>query len=57
MHSILIPYINSAMKHTSFGTTSTAFIAWGGSLVASIAATVVLRRFFPPFANLIFGGR
>ena len=57
MHTITIPYIGVAMKRIPIGPTIAAFVAFGSSIAISIAAAVILRRFFPRFANVIFGGR
>jgi peptidoglycan/LPS O-acetylase OafA/YrhL len=57
MHPIWLSYLGIAMKHVPIGKTVAAFVAFGGSIATSIAAAVILRRFFPRFANVVFGGR
>lgn len=59
MHLIIIVYIDIVVKRASNVNLRTIgeFIAFFGSIAASIAGAVVLRRFFPRFANVVFGGR
>ena len=57
MHTIALAYLDIALKYAQIGKTTAAFFAYGGSIVASIAMAEILRRFFPRFANVIFGGR
>lgn len=57
MHPIALCYIGVAMNRIPVGAMPAALACFAGSIAVSVAGSVLLRRFTPRFANIVFGGR
>lgn len=57
IHMIALAYFGTLGKRMPVGDLSWAFISYGGGVLASAAAALLLRRFAPRLAGVLFGGR
>lgn len=57
MHTVLFPHIVIVLKHLPIEGLSKDFAVFFGGILGSIVITLVLRRFTPKAATLLFGGR
>lgn len=57
MHAIVLLYVNVFIRYSPTNPLVVSIAGFVGSIVIPITAAAVLRRIFPRFASLIFGGR
>ena len=57
MHSICLTYFGILLKRLPLGALTATGIQYVGSILLSIALTLLLRRFTPRLARILFGGR
>lgn len=57
IHIILLSYFSIAFKHLPVPALGAEFISFFGSIVGSITMAVLLRRYTPKLASILFGGR
>ena len=57
IHIVLLAYFGIAFKHVPVPEIWAAFISLAGSFGGAIAITLLLRRYLPKFAGILFGGR
>ena len=57
MHTVLFAYIGIALKHLPVEGLSRDFAIFFGGILGSVVIALVLRRFAPKVAALLFGGR
>lgn len=57
MHSIFLTYLGIMLKRLPLGALTTTGIQYIGSILLSIALTLLLRRLSPRAARVLFGGR
>ena len=57
MHTVLFPHIVIVLAYLPIEGLSKDFAVFFGGVLGSIVITLVLRRFTPKSAALLFGGR
>lgn len=57
LHELVKSYFVTAFKHLPVPELGAAFVSFFGSIVGSITIAVLLRRYTPRLAGILFGGR